>query len=238
MAATKTEVTSKIVPPSADDLNPHNFTFEEEDLGSAILTDSGVWSASKSMIAGGAQKGKVAPLYGWYEGTKLIQTNHDRENAVKSYVDGCAASGKAPDPAEMESIKENAPPGLYFVFNLVEPTVVVKGGQPKVQTSGKVITHANVMLANELAKYTTHNADGSQRIKNIFKIKVVSTGQDTTAKGQHLSQFAIFVKGFMPLDAYNEEQSMKAFGGAEGAAAMGLISGPTNGTKALPAATA
>lgn len=236
--AKPTEIESKIVPPSDDDLNPHNFSFDETTLADAILTDSGVWSASKSLILGGKQKGKVAPFFGWYEGTKLIQTNHDRENAVEAYVKACGIEGKSPDPAMMEKVKEEAPPGLYFVFNLIEPTVVVKGGQPKVQKSGKIVTHANVMLASELAKYTTHNPDGSQRLKNIFKLRVGSTGQDTTSKGLHLSQFAVKCEGFMPLDAYNEEQSMKAFGGMEAAAAMGLISGKNGEAKALPAAAA
>ncbi len=230
------EINSKVVPPSDDDLNPHNMTFDEGALSDAVLTDSGVWSASKSIIQGGPQKGKVHPFVGWYEGTKLIQTQWDRDNAVKAYVDGCQANGTAPDGLMMEKIKEEAPPGLYLVFNLTEPTIVVKNGAPKRQGSGKIVTHANVMLASELEKYTPYNADGTQRLKNIFKIRVGSTGEDTTAKQRKLSQFAVKCEGVMPLDAYNEEQSLKAFGGKEGAAAMGLISGKNGEVKALPVA--
>ncbi len=240
MAKNPAEIESKVVPPSDDDLNPHNFSFEEENLDDVILTDSGVWSHSKSLVMGGKQKGKVAPLHGWYEGTKRVQTHFDRENAVKAYVEGCAASGEAPDPAMIETVKKNAPKGLYYVFNLVEPTIVVKGGQPKVQERGKVITHANVLLEQEMEKYTpvVENADGTktQRLKNIFCVKVLATGKDTTSTGNNLSHFGVRATAFKPLDEYNNEQSMKAFGGAEAAKAMGIGNGST--AKALPAAAA
>jgi enamine deaminase RidA (YjgF/YER057c/UK114 family) len=218
------------------ELHTANFSFEEENFDEALLTASGVWSASKSLITGGKQKGKTAPLHGWYRGIKQIRTKHDKDNAVKPYLASCEASGQAPDLAKIQELQENAPKGDYYVFDIVEPTIVVKGGQPLVQERGTVITHANVLLAEELDQYCPTNLDGSQRLDNIFRVKIMFTGMETTSNQRNLAQYAVFPKEAMPYREYINAKAEKVFGKAVEASRASLAAKAP--TKALPAAPA
>lgn len=186
--------------------NVHNIAFQAAPEGVGISTESGIWSARNSTIEDGPDKGKVRFLDAWLVGKKYLVTPLDREKAVTS-----AEERGVTDAAELSKIKEEAPGGFYFKWDLCDETIVVKGAKKMVQGEGQILGFINEQLENYLARYLPYDENGNKLRDVVTRWRVYALGESKTGTGHTMHDFKMVPVDMMPLAEYEQMQTEKVF---------------------------
>lgn len=186
--------------------NTFNMAFKEAPEGVGISTESGIWSARNSTIDDGPHKGKVRHLDGWLVGKKYLVTPLDREKAVTA-----AEERGVTDAAELAKIKEEAPGGLYFKWDLADETIVVKGAKKTTQSEGQILGFINEQLDNFLSKYAPYDENGNKLRDVVTRWEIHALGEQKTGTGHSMHDFKMVPIDMMSLADYEQMQTEKVF---------------------------
>ncbi len=206
-----------------------NFTWEDPTVGAGIVTDSGMWSPTNSIVEEGPKKGQVAPFDAWLYGIKMMTTNGDKTRARDEAVKLALKMSLNPEEEAAKAIAA-LKDKLYFSWFLedkaadrINGTIVVKGDAKKVQHEGKILSFSNLQAKEFLLPYVATMPDprGEEyplvTKKNIYRFQVFATGVEKVSGGAHtMHNFRFVPKGMMLLSDFEEQKIRGAFAGLLG----------------------